>query len=624
MGAISQDAGAADSGAAYVFTYENGNWGQQAKLTADTGASGDQFGFFVGLSGSYAVVGAPQDDDAGSNAGSAYTFVAAGGGSGGGLQTTTIVYSYDPLYRLTNASYTGGITAAYSYIYDAVGNMTAYTETVGTNTTSVTRTFDQANRLLNSVENGSVVTGYGYDGNGNMIFIDPPDGNDAVFYSYNQRNLLTEARATMNQVITAEYLYNGDGNRVQQIEYTGSQPITTTYTNDNLGLSQVLLADDGAAQTANLYGLDLISQDDGAQTHTLLADGLGSVRQEMAGSTLETATTYEPYGNVLAQTGTSNTTYAFTGEQFDGSTGLLYLRARYYNPGLRLFMGRDPWRGSLWRPSTLHGLSYVGNNPVNFVDPAGLCEQYLPDEYCWSLAEQAWRKGLGSFAEMGRLSTRKLEAKLLRHTLGIPNCPLSVSIANCLYNRSTSFSDPTGTYTQSPWNDISNTLDDVDLVLDVLDIANELDTAVPIPGVLGPGVVSLAEMSRNRARNESFWVETGYVVEAVAKDAAVGYLATRAAAICFIGAGESGPFAFATGGFCGSVVIVIGGEVTDRIQITDSLATMNNTSRNRNMCPRLPEWAVTFYSPHPYYAGSCESIQCFPNRPQGPLLDSRP
>ncbi|HFQ93726.1 MAG TPA: hypothetical protein ENK32_06935 [Anaerolineae bacterium] len=76
VGAISQDAGAADTGAAYVFAYENGSWGQQAKLTADTGASGDQFGFFVGLSGSYAVIGAPQDDDAGSNAGSAYTFVA--------------------------------------------------------------------------------------------------------------------------------------------------------------------------------------------------------------------------------------------------------------------------------------------------------------------------------------------------------------------------------------------------------------------------------------------------------------------------------------------------------------------------------------------------------------------
>ncbi|HIE56529.1 MAG TPA: hypothetical protein EYP90_15395, partial [Chromatiaceae bacterium] len=73
----------------------------------------------MGLSGNTAVIGAPQDDDAGNNAGSAYTFAATGGPS---LETTTIAYSYDPLYRLTSASYTGGITATYSYSYDAAGN----------------------------------------------------------------------------------------------------------------------------------------------------------------------------------------------------------------------------------------------------------------------------------------------------------------------------------------------------------------------------------------------------------------------------------------------------------------------------------------------------------------------
>lgn len=41
--------------------------------------------------------------------------------------------------------------------------------------------------------------------------------------------------------------------------------------------------------------------------------------------------TYSPYGEVLAQTGTSGTVYGFIGEQEDGATRLLYLRARYYN-----------------------------------------------------------------------------------------------------------------------------------------------------------------------------------------------------------------------------------------------------------------------------------------------------
>ena len=105
-------------------------------------------------------------------------------------------------------------------------------------------------------------------------------------------------------------------------------PITTTYTNDIMGLSQVLVTNNGITTTHNLFGLDLIHQDDGTTTRTLLADGLGSARTEMVGSAVETVTTYEPFGNLLAQTGTSGTVYGFTGEQHDAATGLLYFEGK--------------------------------------------------------------------------------------------------------------------------------------------------------------------------------------------------------------------------------------------------------------------------------------------------------
>jgi hypothetical protein len=38
------------------------------------------------------------------------------------------------------------------------------------------------------------------------------------------------------------------------VDSGGSQPITTIYTNDNSGLSQVLVSDDGTTQTHNLLG----------------------------------------------------------------------------------------------------------------------------------------------------------------------------------------------------------------------------------------------------------------------------------------------------------------------------------------------------------------------------------
>jgi RHS repeat-associated protein len=132
-----------------------------------------------------------------------------------------------------------------------------------------------------------------------------------------------------------------------------------------------LVSDDGTTQTHNLLGLSLIQQDDGSQTRTLLADGLGSVRVEMVGDAIDSATTYEPYGKLLARSGASGTVYGYTGEQHDAATGLVYLRARYYNPNLKVFMSRDPFPGFAFVPQTQHPYTYVGNNPANLTDPSG-------------------------------------------------------------------------------------------------------------------------------------------------------------------------------------------------------------------------------------------------------------
>jgi RHS repeat-associated protein len=294
------------------------------------------------------------------------------------LQLTIIGYDYDPLYRLTEATYSGAITAGYSYVYDAVGNMSAYTETIGADSSSAGRVFNAANQLLVSVDSEAGTTSFTYDNNGNLVQILPPGVNPGEageqVYTFNQRNLLTGYQIGTGSSVydtIAEYVYDGDGHRVQQVDYSGSQPITTTYTNDNSGLSQVLVSDDGTTQTHNLLGLSLIHQDDGSQTRTLLADGLGSVRVEMVGDAIDSATTYEPYGKLLARSGDSGTVYGYTGEQHDAATGLVYLRARYYNPNLKVFMSRDPFPGWQTVPASQHGYSYVHNNPVNLTDPSG-------------------------------------------------------------------------------------------------------------------------------------------------------------------------------------------------------------------------------------------------------------
>jgi hypothetical protein len=67
-----------DIGSAYIFKRNGSNWIQQQKLIASDGTETDYFGSSVSISGDYAIVGAPTDDDNGDFSGSAYIFKRSG------------------------------------------------------------------------------------------------------------------------------------------------------------------------------------------------------------------------------------------------------------------------------------------------------------------------------------------------------------------------------------------------------------------------------------------------------------------------------------------------------------------------------------------------------------------
>ena len=52
-----------------------------------------------------------------------------------------------------------------------------------------------------------------------------------------------------------------------------------------------------------------------------------------------------PFGEVLNTSSESTTDYGLTGQMFDPTTGLVYLRARYYGVGDGRFLSRDVWEG---------------------------------------------------------------------------------------------------------------------------------------------------------------------------------------------------------------------------------------------------------------------------------------
>jgi hypothetical protein len=97
VGAYWDDDKGTNSGSAYIFKRSDvpndPNWYQQAKLTAFDGAANDMFGGSVAIEANYAIVGASQDDDNGTQSGSAYIFKRPGSGWLDATETTKLVAS---------------------------------------------------------------------------------------------------------------------------------------------------------------------------------------------------------------------------------------------------------------------------------------------------------------------------------------------------------------------------------------------------------------------------------------------------------------------------------------------------------------------------------------------------
>jgi hypothetical protein len=89
------------------------------------------------------------------------------------------------------------------------------------------------------------------------------------------------------------------------------------------------------AQYLQVQGQILAQYDSGKWAYGAV-DALCNVRQLYDAAGRETlAQSYDPFGNPLTSAGSGSSVFGYTGEQVDASTGLVYLRARYYNSTVR-------------------------------------------------------------------------------------------------------------------------------------------------------------------------------------------------------------------------------------------------------------------------------------------------
>lgn len=106
-------------------------------------------------------------------------------------------------------------------------------------------------------------------------------------------------------------------------------------------------------------------------TYYYVPDGLGSV-VAVTGSTGSVVDTYQydPYGKIVASTGTLPNAWRYRGGYLDTSTGLYQMGMRYYDPKIGRFTQGDIAR-DLGSVRGVNPYAYAADDPINLADPSG-------------------------------------------------------------------------------------------------------------------------------------------------------------------------------------------------------------------------------------------------------------
>lgn len=274
-------------------------------------------------------------------------------------------YEGSRLKKVDHIQKNGALLNSYSYVTDNNGNITKRTE----NGDSVDFVYDKLNRVEASAIEG---LSYKYDSRGNrskMISFDAAESPIAE-YIYDSRDQLTNVKLTTGEEIA--YKYNGDGLLYERTE----NQVTTRYYYDGRQVIAEATVVKGTAVFKARYirGAGLIAREDAAQQKAYyLHNGHGDVVELRSsdGLTQVNTYTYDIWGNPKTEIENVSNPFRYSGELWDSTTKLQYLRARWYDPSLGRFINKDRYEGDIANPLSLNLYTYVSNNPLGYIDPTG-------------------------------------------------------------------------------------------------------------------------------------------------------------------------------------------------------------------------------------------------------------
>jgi len=289
-------------------------------------------------------------------------------------------FSYDGLNQLTG--FTQGSSHSQDFNYDALGNFDSVTTDGGS---PVTRTANDQNEIT-SVSGATTPT---YDAAGNMT----GDQNGKTFV-YDAWNRLVAVKSGSTTLET--FSYDGRNSRVTN---TVDDVTTDLYysTQQQVLEEQVAGADVNRYVWSPVYVNAMVLRDRATTTPGTLDERLWEQQDanwdvtslvNNSGVAVE-RDTYDPYGVVTVYDGSyavrsGGTSYAsvylYQGMRDDPISGLYAADERWYSPTLQVWISLDT---SEFSSGEMDLYSFVGENPISFVDPFGLQKVNEPKTHKW-------------------------------------------------------------------------------------------------------------------------------------------------------------------------------------------------------------------------------------------------
>jgi RHS repeat-associated protein len=284
----------------------------------------------------------------------------------------TILY-VDATFASTNQSWANGNNTYTAIAKDTYGRTDSNTITANLSGTNLFAYDLNGNMLTNTTRT------FEYDNENQLIRITQPNSWKSEF-SYDGR---------MRRRIRKEYAWNGswlqtnevhyiyDGNLVIQERDENNLPqVTYTRGSDLSGSMQGAGGIGGLlARTANPSALRL--QLSTFATAFYHADGNGNVTCLIyTNQTVAAKYEYDPFGLILSENGplADANLYRFSSKEYHPASTSIYYLYRYYVPNLQRWMNRDP----AGMQGGVNLYNFIGNLPVNQVDPFGLDWHSLP------------------------------------------------------------------------------------------------------------------------------------------------------------------------------------------------------------------------------------------------------